>query len=651
MRLTLAYLCAASAALAAPARDRTFSSYEEWASGQARNVEVWSPGGISRAGVVDSVLIEGEQYVWSVSPSRKGGVVLATGGGGKVYRFDGSTLTLVFDSPETDLLCVLEDPDGTLWAGSSPDGLVYRIRPNGSVDEFRTGASVVWALVRHGTEVLAGTGPEGKILACRPGKEPSLVARTAMENVLSLLSLPDGSLLAAGDSPCAIQRLFPDGSLMTIAQLAYDEARGLALLGSDSIGVLAVGRSAQGNPQSLLLTGGVDGPLVEQWTSPDSLALGLGHDPWGAIVVGGWPGRAYLVRDATTFRRIAEVGKDQIICVARSGSRLYFGASTPACLFWLEERRVKEGSWRSPVVDAGTVATWGKVEWMGAGTDVRLRVRTGNLLDPRTGWTEWKSTRREERSWVVSVPDARCAQFELTLREGERDRPAVEWLRVSYQPRNQRPAVTSFTLLERGQRPQGVSGRGSGWGGRSGTEGGGSEGDRYLVWTAADPDGDPLEFSLAFAPYPEGNWVDLGWPTEDTYRVITRGSLAEGWYRFRLVASDRLGNPPREAQTATAYVGPCLVDDTPPIVTRSAWERRNAGFQLTVRARDLGGGVARASVSIDGRTWIVMAPVDGVADSAEEEFSAFVPPPLASVSLRVEDRDGNGTTISLPPPR
>jgi hypothetical protein len=472
-----------------------------------------------------------------------------------------------------------------------------------------------------------------------------------MNHVLSLLPVPGDELLASGDSPCAIQRIQADSTVMTVAKLDYDEARSLTPLGPDSVGVLVVGTPSIGRSASALLTGPSSGPFTELWVCPDSLALDLVAGSAGAVVVGGWPGRVHWVSDGDTYRRLTQIEKDQILCAARSGPRLYLGAGSPACLYWLDDRRVTVGTWRSPVVDGGTVARWGCAAGMGGGGDLDLRARTGNLGDPGVGWSAWFAGKASDGEWTIAMPAARFAQFEVTLRSGDGPPAPLQWLQINYQARNRAPAITSFNLLARGQKPPGVIGRSSPSPSRpGGAESVDDDGDRYLVWTSSDLDDDPLEFAVSFGAYPSGEWIELG-KTSDSHQVVSQGALAEGWYRFRLVATDAPGNPSALARQASAVIGPHMIDDTPPVLSDASWKEVGEGFALKADVQDWGSGVARAVVSIDGRNWMVMEPADGVADSRSESFLASLTAPIVSACVRLEDREGNSITVSVPPPR
>jgi hypothetical protein len=172
--------------------------------------------------------------------------------------------------------------------------------------------------------------------------------------------------------------------------------------------------------------------------------------------------------------------------------------------------------------------------------------------------------------------------------------------------------------------------------------------DRYLAWEVKDPDGDQLIYGLWFRSYPNGEWVSLAEDLEDSYWALAEGSLAEGWYGFRVEASDGGDNPPASQASTTKEIGPLLIDDIPPRIVDVEWKPTAEGYQATIEAEDNGSGVVQASVSVDGKSWRVLEPEDGVADSRHEVFTVILEEARASVSVRLKDRAGNAATQNLP---
>ena len=72
--------------------------------------------------------------------------------------------------------------------------------------------------------------------------------------------------------------------------------------------------------------------------------------------------------------------------------------------------------------------------------------------------------------------------------------------------------------------------------------------------------------------------------------------------------------------------------------------------ELQFRARVSTGRIATAEYSIDGGEWHLIFPVDGVADSAQEDYR-IVTPELSIgehlIGIRASDGDGNTGTSKL----
>ena len=189
----------------------TFSSFHDWSSGEGNALQVWSPGGIGIAARVDSTLLEDEGYIWALCPTPDGSVIIGTGGEGRIFAFRDGNISLLFDSPENDVVSLTLDSSGWLWAGCSPDGILYRMRTDGSdISEFGTGQASAWCLSPFRDGVAAGTGPSGKVYYADGSHEPRELATVSATNVMSLYSCTNGDLLVGTESPGLIQRISND---------------------------------------------------------------------------------------------------------------------------------------------------------------------------------------------------------------------------------------------------------------------------------------------------------------------------------------------------------------------------------------------------------------------------------------------------------
>ena len=95
------------------------------------------------------------------------GWVVGTGNAGRVLKVDRKgEVTELFAAPEPEVFAVWADPDGTVFAGTSPRGKVYRIAAGRSRAEvfFEPGETYIWALARAADgALLVATGTQGKL--------------------------------------------------------------------------------------------------------------------------------------------------------------------------------------------------------------------------------------------------------------------------------------------------------------------------------------------------------------------------------------------------------------------------------------------------------------------------------------------------------
>src|SRR3954471_20363134 len=110
-------------------------------AGTLESVSVDSLGRIQLAPRVEKVASIAEPFLLSAAVHPDGWVV-GTGNAGKVLKIDRKgTVTELFAAPEPEVFAVWADPDGTVYAGTSPKGKVYRIpagkkggKPDGKPD-------------------------------------------------------------------------------------------------------------------------------------------------------------------------------------------------------------------------------------------------------------------------------------------------------------------------------------------------------------------------------------------------------------------------------------------------------------------------------------------------------------------------------------
>ena len=123
---------------------------------------------------------------------------IGTGHRGRVFRVDsagkGSTL---WTAPQPEIFAVTVGPDGAVYAGTSPNGRIYRIQSGSAVEYFAPGAKYFWALAFGKDGALyAGTGDEGKIFRITAAGKGELYYDSGQSHITCLTPVADGTLLA-----------------------------------------------------------------------------------------------------------------------------------------------------------------------------------------------------------------------------------------------------------------------------------------------------------------------------------------------------------------------------------------------------------------------------------------------------------------------
>src|SRR5687767_778636 len=88
---------------------------------QLRQAVVSSEGALRLARQLKPLASLGAMHVWDVVEDRQGNLFAATGDEGKLFKVtpDGQT-SVVYTSPDSQILSLCLAPDGTLYAGTGP---------------------------------------------------------------------------------------------------------------------------------------------------------------------------------------------------------------------------------------------------------------------------------------------------------------------------------------------------------------------------------------------------------------------------------------------------------------------------------------------------------------------------------------------------
>jgi sugar lactone lactonase YvrE len=632
--------------------------------GDLDNVVVSSAGEVALGMKLTKVATE-EIGVWSSCVTADGVATFGTGNHGKIFRLEGDGLKTVYEGKDLVVACLAVAPDGkTVYAGTIPEGRIVRVGPDGTAAEFAALSSpeasvYVWSLaVGPDGTVYAGTGEEGKIYRIGADGKATVLYDCKDDHVLSLAVAPDGSLYAGTTFEGILYRIAPDGKATVAEDFVENEVRSLHVappylyLGVNKSKKFkpktfvqrlkrAVEKSGEGGPEERspfqeLFDGSVyrmnleTQVLEKMYEFAKTYVIDVKGDREGnALVATGDEGRVYRVRPDGTYFTLIDFNENQAMTLTvANGALAFLGTGNPGSVYRVDGERAGRGTYTSEVLDAKFRSDWGRLEWLGEGS-IAWQTRSGNTQVPDDLWSAWSPV-ADGRGVAVPSPPGRFFQFRAVF---EKDPGALlRSVQVAYLPENQRPKVAEFTVNA---------------GSPDGAYKGEPPASREIEfdWKAEDPDGDPLLFDLSWRRQDGGAWVrsNRDAPIDKKKWKIDAATLPDGWYTFKVEASDRGNNPPGRALRYEKVSEPVLVDNRKPEVTGLKVE---AGGSLTVSglAEDSFSNIARLEFSLDGGPWKVLFPTDSLCDRPREEFQFHLEDPGAgthSLAVRAFDARGN----------
>jgi len=201
-------LLAATCGMASSPSMWEMSTFTDFLKGKLDGVSLGRDGRLSVAPKLETLFDSGQPVIWAIVPAPDGGLYVATGHRGRVFKIDREgKSSLVWAAPQPEVFSIAVDRAGVLYAATSPDGRVFRIRDGKAEEYFNPKAKYIWALAAAPDGALyAATGAEGKVYRITGLNQGEEYYATGQANVTSLLLDGQGRLLA-GTEPNGLGNL------------------------------------------------------------------------------------------------------------------------------------------------------------------------------------------------------------------------------------------------------------------------------------------------------------------------------------------------------------------------------------------------------------------------------------------------------------
>lgn len=669
--------------------------------GDARNVSIDSNGAVTLAPKLTEIYKTEQPYIWSSAVDASGNVYLGTGGDGKIFKVtSGGSGSLFSDLTELNVTSIAIGSNGDIFAATSPDGKVYKIDSSGkSSVYFDAKEKYIWSLaVINDGSLAVGTGEGGKIYRVRSANatpESSLLFDTSDSHIITLVADKTGNLYAGTDSNGLVLRFGPDGKPFALLDSPLREIHELSIGPDGSVYVLALGDSASAaapvpspspstesktisvarpNPATpeppqksrYDLTGAKsavyrilpDGGADVLWSSPSVSGFSIyAHQTGRGVLLGtSDKGRIYNITNDGRESLALQTDASQVSTIFSQASNLYAASSNQGRLFRIGPDTVAEGSYESSVLDAKSVATWGRIWWWATG-NVQIQTRSGNTEKPEETWSQWTNVNGATSGQVAS-PKAKFLQWRAVMKSASVG-AALNEVSVSFLPRNIAPEVLTISILPAnlgllanppvqidpnielsGLDPQTFGIPIQPVPPRRAFQ----RAARAFQWTAEDRNGDKLVYDVYYREVTETAYKLLRENISETFVTIDGQALADGRYVVRVVAKDSPENPSGQFLSGERTSEPFDIDNTQPTVIAGVPQVTGENARVTFNAADRSSFLSRAEYSINGGAWLSVYSEDGISDSSEEKYVVEIPVKTTGeyvVTLRVFDASGN----------
>ncbi len=662
------------------------STYRDFSSGKPKNISLTSKNEMILSRSLNK--IEGtisELRIWCLIQDSQGNIYAGTGDSGKIYKITKEgQVSLLFDSPETDIISLAIDSSDNLYAGSSPDGIIYKISP-GRVPEtfFKSEEKYIWSLIFDKSgNLYAGTGIAGKLYKISPDGKGEVFYDSSETHIKSLLYLND-EIYAGSESNGIIYKISLDGKSFVV----YDtDEREISCLTADAQGNIyasAVAGEAgppqrdsaeqSGQPPSnrgrkeerkaLIYMITPDYVIKKIWDSPDPIIFSMIFDGENLIVGTGNEGNIYSVKPNGDWAYLTDCEESQVISLYKTlkNGELWLATGNPAKLYKLSSNYVNEGTFESDKYDVSITSKWGNISWnahLPEGTNITISTRSGNTDKPDNTWSEWSEEYTESSGSQIKSPPARFIQWraKLTSTDGK-STPILRRVSVPYFQRNLGPEVTMIDIVAEQERSEGppkmpTQPRMQDTEQELQMAKGPLNGRRTIRWQAKDPNNDQLQYSIYFRGIEEQVWKLLKDEVKTTSYPLDTESFPDGRYLIKVVADDSPGNP-KELVLSGEYISDIfIIDNTPPRIYDLKAEPigNNNIYLVTGKIEDEGSYIKSISYSIDGSEWKPISSTDQILDSKVEYFSFPTSALLTgehTIAIKSTDSAGNSTSSKI----
>jgi len=697
-RIFLVILFAVSNGFTSSPKTKTYDSQNDFIDGKMEAVAITHRGELTLSPQIKQIAETELGFIWASVADASGNIFVA-GAGNKVLRINSNgEVSTIFEADEAQIYVLAIQNDGALYAGSSPNGKVYRLKPNGSDYKssvfFEPNEMYIWAIQLNSQgEVFIATGENGKIFKVNRAGKGDLFYKCDDTHVTKLVAEKSGSFIVGTSGKALLLRVNSTGNAFVLYDSDLTEITDIHIQGelvfAAATGNSRLSRLQAGAPQGASKKDSKEAAETEEEDleiaiqqivpsgrggrekgeiyklSGNSVRIyqTLNRErvyciaPYGKndLLLGtGEEGKVYQMNLVGEMNLISDFDEMQITNIIHSRGQYFLTASNGGAVYKIATKTAASGEYTTEVYDATVVSKWGSIGWeaaRGSGDGIKLQTRSGNTEKPDKTWSNWSNKYLLSAGQPVTSPEARFLQIKATLTAANKP-PLLDKISFSHLQKNISPEVSQIYIhypgdyyaeaVSNGFRHSlnGESGQDSDFQNQGMGRKSYKKGFQSISWIVDDPNGDGLSYALSYRAIGDKEWRKL----IDKYRSIVYSwdsqMMPDGKYEARLVAKDDLSNPENVSLKAEKISDMFLIDNSAPVVKEIKFQTRNGATVISFDAEDEWSAIAEVEYSINAEDWKKLYPVDGICDTKQETFEITLNETLSagsSIVIKTQD--------------
>lgn len=613
--------------------------YHDFQKGDLKGTSIDSRGRLFLGPEKKSIKGPKKEYYLSLELARNGDIYIGTGHKSSVFKIQPATgkIEEVFASSQLDIYALVVNSKNEIYAGSSPNGKIYKISKDKKVtDFFDPSEKFIWDMKEdHSGNIICAVGNSGGIYKIKPSGDASKIFTPEDAHIISLYIGKNNSILAGSGDRGILYRI-DNRKVKVLYDSPLEEIRGICedsegnIYFSATKGVYKYRTSTSTNielvfgdkdkktrkystQKSILYCYHTNGIVEEVWSSNEDYVYSICYDEINkSIVVGtGNSGRIFRIDKDGHFSLVFESDSAQIYKVIRGQSGFTFITNNTASISTLQNNLNRRGTYLSEIYDVEVQSRFGKLYWDASkmnNTNVLFFIRAGNSVIPDKTWSDWSPPFTDSDNSPLNVSGYRYFQIRVILNLlADGKTPYVHNYKVFCIQSNLKPQFKGVEIVKPNLK---IS--------KTKTEKKEEKNSKYLIvrWEVRDPNKDELKYSIFIKKVGDKNWIPIK-KNITKKRILLQTELFEdGEYLLKVIADDSLFNPPSTSLSSSFISKPFVIDSTAPVLKNLAIK----GNRISFNVLDQTSLISQVLYSFDGELWSPVFPDDMINDSNTENY-------------------------------